>query len=489
MNNRSYFHILRSILNSSNAWHIQQGAAMAYMPQIINLLKGESTPTVLDNREQREQMGKENFDLFVQKYSSVSAEPFLTDRENWSYDFVPLRMGDVLMIPILEPIAQYDYCGIAGTSTIANWYDRAEKDSSIKAIVEVKNTPGGEVFGTRALAERKLAFNSPIVGLTTGLQCSAGLYIGATDDYALAETSDCIIGSCGVMTTIVDMAKYYAEQGIVIHEIYSKTSPLKNDAHRKAMNGDLKGYEEGILFNFDKSFMGFMQEHRPDISKNALSGAEFMSQDAIENGLIDEIGNFQAAYDIALQAIDNPKFLTSKKSNKSMKTVFTLNGVAEKIVNIFKADSDKKLNPESLEEVEGALKGAFKADSIEIDIEDDDDKEIVAVVETPEEANASAEAPIVNAEVAVPFNAEAYDAFEGRLKRLESAYELSLSENSTLKDDKSTLKGTITTLEGTISTLKAAIKKPVVANPTQEATDQTALSAQAKDDGMTHYQG
>lgn len=472
MNNRSYFHILRSILNSSNAWHIQQGAAMAYMPQVINLLKGESTPPMIENREQ---IGKENFDLFIQKYSSVSAEPFLTDRENWSYDFVPLRMGDVLMIPILEAIAQYDYCGIAGTSTIANWYDRAEKDNSIKAIIEVKNTPGGEVFGTRNLAERKAAFPSPIIGLTTGLQCSAGLYIGATDDYSLAETSDCIIGSCGVMTTIVDMAKYYATQGIVISEIYSKTSPLKNDAHRKAMKGDLKGYEEGILFKFDQSFMGFMQEHRPNISKTALAGAEFMSQEAIDNGLIDEIGNFQAAYDIALQAIDNSKFLTDKKSTKTMATkVVKLSSLVAKVAEAMGVETitieDDVTKPEG--EASNTL----------------EESEISEEETTETTADASANTGGLGS------STEGL-AFETRLKKIEGAYEASLAENVGLKAANSTLEGTIkelgdanAVLEGSVVALKAAIKKPVVANPKQEASDATALTAQT-DDGFTHYNG
>lgn len=454
------------MLNSSNAWHIQPEAAMRFLPEIVNLLKGISQPIIIENHEE---LGKLNFELFVQKYSAIGAEPFLTDRENWAYDFVPLKMGDVLMIPVMDVISQYDYWGVAGTSTIANWYDRAEKDASIKAVIEIKNTPGGQVFGTRALAERKIAFGNPIIGLTTGLQCSAGALIGAADNYAMAETADCIIGSIGVMTTIVNALKYYADQGIDILEIYSKTSPLKNDAHRKAMKGDLKGYEEGILFKFDQSFMGFMQEHRPNISKTALAGAEFMSQEAIENGLIDEIGNFQAAYDIALQAIDNSKFLTYKKSTKTMATkVVKLSSLVAKIADALGVETI------TIEDDVTAPEGEASNSIEESEVSE------AETTETPFEASAIAEVLTLSTEGL---------AFETRLKKIEGAYETSLTENAELKASNSTLQGTIANLEGTVNTLKGAIKKPVVANPKQEASDATALTAQNNDDGFTHYNG
>ena len=53
------------MLNSSNHWHIQPEAAIRFLPEIVNLMKGVSQPVIIENRED---LGKLNFDLFVQKY-------------------------------------------------------------------------------------------------------------------------------------------------------------------------------------------------------------------------------------------------------------------------------------------------------------------------------------------------------------------------------------------------------------------------------------
>jgi ClpP class serine protease len=119
------------------------------------------------------------------------------------------------------------------------------------------------------------------------------------------------------MNTFQDWSGYFEKQGIKISDLYSDTSPLKNDAYRRAVKGDFKGYTEGILHSFDASFMDFMQLHRPNISKNALKGADFLSQAAIENGLIDEIGDFQAALNKANELSTTKKIFKTKSIQMS----------------------------------------------------------------------------------------------------------------------------------------------------------------------------
>jgi ClpP class serine protease len=63
--------------------------------------------------------------------------------------------------------------------------------------------------------------------------------------------------------------------------------------------------------------MDFMQLHRPNISKNALKGADFLSESAIENGLIDEIGDFQAALDKANELSTTKKIFKTKSIQMS----------------------------------------------------------------------------------------------------------------------------------------------------------------------------
>lgn len=313
MKNR--FNFIRSIL--ANPWHMHQASAMGLMPMVIQLVSGQLKSEFDDEMIIPEGM-KPSAERIISQYQRFSSESYVSERDTWYYEDFPIKLGNgVLMIPVVGAISQEDYCGTAGTKTIGAWYDKAQNDPDIKVIIELKNTPGGAVFGTRTLANKKVAFTKPIVGFCDGMECSAGLYLGAPDDYKIIA-HDSIIGCCGVMTSVADYSGWYKEHGVVVTDLYSKTSPLKNDAYRRAMKGDFKGYTDGILFKLDQSFMGFMQEHSPNISKTALQGADFVSEEGIEHGLAQAVGSFDNAYEKALEFAKNPSLASKQKSKNTM---------------------------------------------------------------------------------------------------------------------------------------------------------------------------
>lgn len=320
---KTSFRLIRSIVGG--CWHIHQASGIGLMPTAMKLLKGELQGNFDDEITEEDKLKTRSpkAERFLNSYHFKGGEPYISERETWYYNYFPIKMGEVLLIPMLDAIMHEDYCGVAGTKTMMGWYAKAKEDESIKAIIELKNSPGGDVIGTRSLADYKSNFPKPIIGLTEGLECSAAAYIGSTDAYKFALSKDCIFGSCGVMTTFVDWSAWYESEGVTVVDLYSKTSPLKNDAYRKALKGDFKGYTDGILFKFDTNFMGFMQENRPNISQTALNGADFLSEDALKNGLIDAIGTFEDAYNKALELAN-----TDFKNNKQSKTM------AKKIVQL-----------------------------------------------------------------------------------------------------------------------------------------------------------
>lgn len=329
------------------------------MPQAMKLLKGDLQGSFDDEITEEEKLKTRSpkADRYLNSYQFKAGEPYVSERETWYYNSFPIKMGEVLLIPVLDAIMHEDYCGTAGTKTIQGWYAKAKNDDSIKAIIELKNSPGGDVIGTRTLADYKSNYPKPIVGLTEGLECSAAAYIGATDAYKFALSKDCIFGSCGVMTTFVDWSAWYEAEGVKVIDLYSKGSPLKNDAYRQALKGDYKGYTDGILFKFDSNFMEFMQENRPKISQKALKGADFLSEDAISNGLIDAIGTFEDAYNKALE-LANSDFKTNKQSKTMAKKLVTLQfeegSLGAKAAALLAVKGEAKTTPEeeTVEETE-----------------------------------------------------------------------------------------------------------------------------------------
>jgi ClpP class serine protease len=315
---RPNFLLLSAIARGN--WHIHQASGIGLMPLAISFMTNQIQAYDDDDFSKRDTSKiSERGQRFVENFNAYSPEPYVSTADTWYYDHFPVKLGNVLVIPVIGAITQEDYCGTAGTKTIIGWYEKAKADKSIQSILEVKNTPGGDVLGTGAFADYKIGYPKPIVGFCEGMECSAGMYIGAGDDYKFA-TRDSIVGSIGVMTTFVNWKGWYEKNGIKVESLYSKESPLKNDAYRKAVEGDFKGYTDGILFKFDSSFMEFIQTQRPNASKKALQGAEFIGKEAIEAGLIDEIGSFEAAYQKALSMKEKSQ-KSAINQNSNMKTV------------------------------------------------------------------------------------------------------------------------------------------------------------------------
>lgn len=315
MKNR--FNLINSII--AKPWHMHQASAMGLMPLVVQLINGELKSEFDDENIIPEGI-KPSAVRSIANYERFKSEAYVSERDTWYYEDFPIKLdGGILMIPVVGAIFQEDFWGTAGTRTIGSWYDKALNDPEIKAIIEYKNTPGGSVFGTRGLANKKVNFGlkKPIVGFADGMECSAGLYIGAPDHYKIIAP-DSIIGSCGVMTTFADWSAWYKEHGVELIDLYSKTSPLKNDAYRRAMKGDFKGYTDGILFKFDQSFMAFMKEQSPGISKTALQGADFVAEEGVEHGLAHAVGSFDDAYAKALEFAANPSLASKQKSNNTM---------------------------------------------------------------------------------------------------------------------------------------------------------------------------
>lgn len=345
--NRSKHNLIYS-LNSRN-WHMRASSAIGYLPLVVSVLTGENT-SFFDDDDTSSEKKKARAESFM-KANAISATPYEVP-DMYYYDFPPFKIGSIGVIPIVGAIMQYDYCGGAGTKTISSWYAQMLQDPEITGIFELANSGGGDVLGTSELANFKLIVrqSKPIVTLTEGLCCSAMEYIAAASDYIIATSKSIIAGSIGVMTTYVNFKKYYKKMGVTVEEIYSKDSPLKNHAHRLAADGDYSAYSEGLLFQLDKSFMDFMKENRPQISEEALKGAEYTAELAIENGVIDAIGTI----DDAIAKIN--QLAISKQSNTTnMKQFFQSLGAKLGVSLAVKADNTEHTEQEIAEGVANAI--------------------------------------------------------------------------------------------------------------------------------------
>lgn len=167
-------------------------------------------------------------------------------------------------------------------------------DKKVKAVILYVNSPGGSMFGGEStyLALRKIAEKKPLVAVMGTVAASAGYMIAIAADHVVAQNST-ITGSIGTLiisAEISELAKKIGVNFIVLKSGDLKAEPLPFHA----LNQKVKEATMSMLMDNYEVFVDMVTERRKlnrhDVYKIA-DGRAFTGRQAIDNKLIDAIGN------------------------------------------------------------------------------------------------------------------------------------------------------------------------------------------------------
>ena len=173
-----------------------------------------------------------------------------------------------------------------------------EKSDSVKGVILAINSPGGTTVGGEAIFEavRKISDKKPIVAQVGTLAASAGYMIAAGSDHIVAHKSS-IVGSIGVIFQYPNFQGMLDNLGIDVRAI--KSSPLKAEP---SFFGQTPPEAEAMIRNMILDsydwFKGIVAERRDftTAETDALAdGSVFTGRQALENGLIDNLGGEEVA--------------------------------------------------------------------------------------------------------------------------------------------------------------------------------------------------
>lgn len=173
-----------------------------------------------------------------------------------------------------------------------------EENENVKGVILAINSPGGTTVGGEAIFEavRKISAQKPVVAQVGTLAASAGYMIAAGSDHIVARKSS-IVGSIGVIFQYPNFQGMLDNLGIDVRAI--KSSPMKAEP---GFYGETPPEAEAMIRNmildsFDW-FKGIVEERR-DFSAaeiDALAdGSIFTGRQALENGLVDNLGGEEIA--------------------------------------------------------------------------------------------------------------------------------------------------------------------------------------------------
>ena len=194
-----------------------------------------------------------------------------------------------------------------GTQEISDAIREAVSHPKIDSVILDIDSGGGAVDAIPPMVEviqYAQSLGKPVIALVD--LCASAAYFTAVhcDEIIANNTISSEIGSIGVMMGFRDYSEYYANMGIKDHIIYSSHSDWKNLPFRKAIsepNDDEDRYDmlrTEMLDPLAVEFQNTVKAKRPGLKSDVdgiIAGRMFFASQAIDNGLIDSIGNMQTA--------------------------------------------------------------------------------------------------------------------------------------------------------------------------------------------------
>ncbi|MGC6386984.1 signal peptide peptidase SppA [Ewingella sp. S1.OA.A_B6] len=201
--------------------------------------------------------------------------------------------------------------GAVGGDTTAQQIRDARLDPKIKAIILRVNSPGGSVSASEVIRSELAAARAagkPVVVSMGGMAASGGYWISTPANYIIASPST-LTGSIGIFGVINTYQNTLDNFGV--HTDGVATSPLADIASTKALPPEFSQMMQMNIENGYKTFLGLVAKARnktPEQIDEIAQGHVWIGSDAKNNGLVDQLGDFDDAVKKAAELAKLPKW-------------------------------------------------------------------------------------------------------------------------------------------------------------------------------------
>lgn len=208
--------------------------------------------------------------------------------------------NSIAIIPLCGIMTKYSTWYQYGCDELANFIRLAEASEQISGVILFANTPGGDVQAVFQLQDAITHMTKPIITLTDGFLCSAGIWAASFTNKIFALNEMNVVGSIGILSTLYDFSIRDEKYGIKSRTIYPPESSWKNLPARNAMSEtpDDKLFIDEILSPLAVQFQNAIKSNLPRLDLSVagiIEGREFYAKDALNNGLVAGIMNIDEA--------------------------------------------------------------------------------------------------------------------------------------------------------------------------------------------------
>ena len=198
--------------------------------------------------------------------------------------------------------------GTIGAESTSDLLRRARNDESIKAVVLRVDSGGGGVFASSIIAEEIAALQEagkPVVASMSSVAASGGYWISVGADRVFANAST-ITGSIGIFGMFPTYQRTLGQLGISTDGVGTNpmTGELRSD---REMSDGTRELFQAVIEDGYNDFIGRVATYRGlelDAVDEVAQGRVWTGADALEFGLVDELGDLDEAVAYAAEITD-----------------------------------------------------------------------------------------------------------------------------------------------------------------------------------------
>jgi protease-4 len=254
--------------------------------------------------------------------------------------------------------------GSIGADSTTELLRRARKDESVKAVVLRVDSPGGSAFASDVISNEIAALQQagkPVVASMGSVAASGGYWISVGSDRVFANPST-ITGSIGIFGMFPTYQRTAAQIGIATDGI--GTNPLSGEFRpNREMAAHTKQLVQAVIEDGYDDFISRVATYRgmeKDEVDAVAQGRVWTGSDALERGLVDELGDLEEAIAFAAEIAGLDPETHGRKTitielTPSEQLIVDLLGTARQLG--FDLSGMRK-RPSALETVAGKIEGA-----------------------------------------------------------------------------------------------------------------------------------
>jgi protease-4 len=217
--------------------------------------------------------------------------------------------GKIAVIPLSGTIADASQAGLLTSSGITpalvrGYLSRAEEDGSVKAVVLRIESPGGSAAASQEITNEILRFKEetgkPVVVSMGDMAASGGYYISAYADRIVANPAT-LTGSIGVISELIYIEGLLEKLGLEMEII--KAGEHK-DMGIRPLTDEERQIMQAITDELYEQFVDTVAEGRnlsPATVRKLATGQLYTGSQALELGLVDELGGLDRAIELAVE--------------------------------------------------------------------------------------------------------------------------------------------------------------------------------------------